>query len=78
MNERIQKLLERELAKLEILSASTSDPLGFSEIKSLDTLIKAHRTFSAPESPAVSPAADDPASQTTEALLNDIASEQKE
>lgn len=78
MNEKIQEILERELAKLNRRSLDSADPLPSQDVKSLDVLIRAYRSFSAPESPAVSPAADDPASQTTEALLNDIASEQKE
>lgn len=76
MNDRIQKLLQRELEKFERLSLNTETPLQSNDVRSLDTLIKAYRTFSAPpQSSPVSPAGADPASASTESLLSDVTSE---
>jgi hypothetical protein len=66
--DKIQAILERELDKLNTLSALDPAPLNVQDIKSLDVLIKAHRSFVAPQpNPASAPA--DPAALSTEALL---------
>jgi hypothetical protein len=69
MKDRIQALLERELAKFESASNSQAEPLDGREIKSLETLIKCYHSFC---NPAPNPAQQDPASESTEALLNDV------
>ena len=66
--EKIQAILEREINKLDTLSSNSAAPLEAADVKSLDTLIKAYRSFVAPqENPASAPA--DPADLSTEALL---------
>lgn len=77
MKDKIAKILEREIAKFERLSKASEDPLASQDVKSLDTLIKAYRTFAEPQQPgAAQPAASGPASQTTDELLNDLASQE--
>ena len=74
MKDLIASLLNRELNKLERLSSSSSVPLSPADIRSLDLLTKAYRTFvdPAPTVPAASAAAD-PAKVSTEELLDGLA-----
>lgn len=66
--DKIQAILERELDKLNILSALSPDALDPKDVKSLDTLIRCYKNFVSPqENPASAPA--DPADLSTEALL---------
>jgi len=66
--EQIQSILERELNKLSLLSAITTDPLSDKVVKSLDTLIRCYKSFVSPQENHASPPAD-PAALSTEALL---------
>lgn len=73
MKKQIQAILERELDKLNQLSALDTKPLDSYSIKSLDTLIKAYRSFVAPEADPPKPDPKDPANQSIEDLLSDLA-----
>lgn len=73
LSERIKAILEREVAKLDNSSLANPDPLSPNEVKSLDILIKAYRSYSSPD--AVSPQVGDavpPKLQSTQDLLNEI------
>lgn len=73
MKDLIQQILERELLKLDRKSSDEQNPLGPRDVKSLDVLIRAYRSF---VDPANKPAAeaDDPvsAAPTTETLVSDL------
>jgi len=68
----IQHILERELDKLNIMSRLNIEPMAAADIKSLDTLIKAYRSFVAPEATPPTPDPKSPAIQSTEDLLSDL------
>ncbi len=75
MKERIQELLARELQKIELLSLTTPEPLAAADIKSLDVLIKAYRSFVDPAKSAPEKSLpDDPATSSTEDLINGLGS----
>jgi hypothetical protein len=69
MRTRIEQILERELTKLDTASQSSPEPLSVAEIKSLDTLIRAYRSFSDPAKTSPDQPASDPASAATADLL---------
>ncbi len=75
MKDKIQSLLERELLKIEVLSLTNPKPLQVADIKSLDTLIKAYRSFVEPK-PAESAPASTPASMPDDQLVKDILGDQ--
>jgi hypothetical protein len=72
VKERIQELLARELQKIEMRSLTTPEPLPAADIKSLDVLIKAYRSFSDPTKNPDKPAPDDPTQTSLEDLLSGI------
>lgn len=79
MRDKIQAILERELDKLDARSRSLApEPLPSADIKSLDTLIKAYRSFIDPKSLPDKPAPDDPASLSNEQLLAQVNDDQKQ
>ena len=60
MKDKIQQILEREIAKLDQLSLIVDEPLSIRAIKSLDVLIKAYHSFCNPPPPSsVSPTPED-------------------
>jgi len=65
---RIAKILERELSKLDALSQASSDPMQSADIRSLDTLIKAHKAFIAAD-PVPPSSPDAPANKSTDELI---------
>lgn len=78
MRDKITAILERELEKLDTLSKNGPTPLSSSDIKSLDTLIKAYRSFVDPsKGGADKPADQDPASLSTEDLLAQVNGDEK-
>lgn len=75
MKDKIQKILERELSKLDAISATDPLPLGSRDVRSLDTLIKAYRSFVDPGPPspgAKKPSASDPSSLPIDQLLAEV------
>jgi hydroxyethylthiazole kinase-like sugar kinase family protein len=73
LSDQIKAILERELAKLDRASLANPDPLSPNEVKSLDTLIKAYRSYSSPNAvPPVEGGAVPPKQQSTQDLLNEI------
>jgi len=76
MKEKIRALLERELTKIELLSLTNKAPLQVADIKSLDTLIKAYKSFE--EQPAEAPPASSPANIPLDQLVKAILSEHSE
>lgn len=72
MQDKIKQILERELQKLDILSLLSETPMAAADVKSLDTLIKAYRTFTAPEQTPPLPDPLAPAQQTTADLLSGL------
>jgi hypothetical protein len=78
MRDKITAILERELAKLDALSQAGPAPLATADIKSLDTLIRAYRSFVDPtKNPPDKPADQDPATMSTDELLAKLNDDQK-
>jgi hypothetical protein len=74
VKDKIQEILERELKKFDEISRSNEQPLDASEIRALDTLIKAYHSFCNPPetNPSPAPVSEDPASASTEDLLSTL------
>lgn len=72
MKDRIQQILERELNKLDTLSATDTEPLPMAAVKSLDMLIRAYRTFVEPAKDQEQQAKTDPANTPTAQLLEGL------
>ncbi len=79
MRDKIQAILERELAKLDTLSNAGPAPLASADIKSLDTLIRAYRSLVDPaKNPPADTQPDDPATLSTEELIAQQNGDQKQ
>lgn len=73
MIEKIQSILERELARVDDVSQKTG--LDHDGIRSFDLLIKAYKTFSSHEKTPAAPDPTSPENQSDEALLDGLISE---
>ena len=74
MKDLITNIIQRELNKLDSLSATSLEPISPADVRSLDLLVKAYRAFVDP-APTVraAHAATDPAKVSTEELLDGLA-----
>lgn len=70
MKEKVQEILERELAKLDQMSLNAADGLDLPSVRRLEVLIKCYSAFIGPLENRPDPNA--PGAQPTEKLLEEL------